>query len=193
MMKRRILSLLGGLIITIAASAQQPPGDSIGVYACLDNGIQKMSIIRYHDVVADNVLPSTFTIGLAEMKARYQFLGTTSPNRFRRQAHLRMYFRKLEEDGWVEGILFDPQYSVTDFHIARFDVKDGTRLLTGMTATIIKAKKGARFEKDMVVSYRKIREGVYDVFIDGKPGEYCLVFTGIKGNWAGFVYDFTIL
>jgi hypothetical protein len=34
---------------------------------------------------------------------------------------------------------------------------------------------------------------VYDVFIDGKPGEYCLVFTGIKGNWAGFVYDFTIL
>ena len=165
-MKRRILSLLGGLIITIAASAQQPPGDSIGVYACLDEGIQKMSIIRYHDVVADNVLPSTFTIGLAEMKARYQFLGTTSPNRFRRQAHLRMYFRKLEEEGWVEGILFDPQYSVTDFHIARFDVKDGTRLLT---------------------------EGVYDVFIDGKPGEYCLVFTGIKGNWAGFVYDFTIL
>ena len=193
MMKRRILSLLGGLIITIAASAQQPPGDSIGVYACLDEGIQKMNIIRYHDVVADNVLPSTFTIGLAEMKARYQFLGTTSPNRFRKQAHLRMYFRKLEEDGWVEGILFDPQYSVTDFHIARFDVKDGTRLLTGMTATIIKAKKGARFEKDMVVSYRKIREGVYDVFIDGKPGEYCLVFTGIKGNWAGFVYDFTIL
>ena len=152
-----------------------------------------MSIIRYHDVVADNVLPSTFTIGLAEMKARYQFLGTTSPNRFRKQAHLRMYFRKLEEEGWVEGILFDPQYSVTDFHIARFDVKDGTRLLTGMTATIIKAKKGARFEKDMVVSYRKIREGVYDVFIDGKPGEYCLVFTGIQGNWAGFVYDFTIL
>jgi hypothetical protein len=193
MMKRRILSLLGGLIITIAASAQQPPGDSIGVYACLDEGIQKMSIIRYHDVVADNVLPSTFTIGLAEMKARYQFLGATSPNHFRRQAHLRMYFRQLEEEGWVEGILFDPQYSVTDFHIARFDVKDGTRLLTGMTATIIKAKKGARFEKDMVVSYRKIREGVYDVFIDGKPGEYCLVFTGIKGNWAGFVYDFTIL
>ena len=193
MMKRRILSLLGGLIITIAASAQQPPGDSIGVYACLDEGIQKMNIIRYHDVVADNVLPSTFTIGLAEMKARYQFLGTTSPNRFRKQAHLRMYFRKLEEDGWVEGILFDPQYSVTDFHIARFDVKDGTRLLTGMTATIIKAKKGARFEKDMVVSYRKIREGVYDVFIDGTPGEYCLVFTGLKGNWAGFVYDFTIL
>lgn len=192
-MKQRILSLLGGLIITIAASAQQPPGDSIGVYACLDEGIQKMSIIRYHDVVADNVLPSTFTIGLAEMKARYQFLGTTSPNRFRKQAHLRMFFRKLEEEGWVEGILFDPQYSVTDFHIARFDVKDGTRLLTGMTATIIKAKKGARFEKDMVVSYRKIREGVYDVFIDGKPGEYCLVFTGIKGNWAGFVYDFTIL
>lgn len=192
-MKRRILSLLGGLIITIAASAQQPPGDSIGVYACLDEGIQKMSIIRYHDVVADNVLPSTFTIGLAEMKARYQFLGTTSPNHFRRQAHLRMYFRQLEEEGWVEGILFNPQYSVTDFHIARFDVKDGTRLLTGMTATIIKAKKGARFEKDMVVSYRKIREGVYDVFIDGKPGEYCLVFTGIKGNWAGFVYDFTIL
>ena len=137
-MKRRILSLLGGLIITIAASAQQPPGDSIGVYACLDEGIQKMSIIRYHDVVADNVLPSTFTIGLAEMKARYQFLGTTSPNRFRRQAHLRMYFRKLEEEGWVEGILFDPQYSVTDFHIARFDVKDGTRLLTGMTATIMR-------------------------------------------------------
>lgn len=192
-MKQRILSLLGGLIITIAASAQQPPGDSIGVYACLDEGIQKMSIIRYHDVVADNVLPSTFTIGLAEMKARYQFLGTTSPNHFRRQAHLRMYFRQLEEEGWVEGILFNPQYSVTDFHIARFDVKDGTRLLTGMTATIIKAKKGARFEKDMVVSYRKIREGVYDVFIDGKPGEYCLVFTGIKGNWAGFVYDFTIL
>lgn len=192
-MKQRILSLLGGLVITIAASAQQPPGDSIGVYACLDEGIQKMSIIRYHDVVADNVLPSTFTIGLAEMKARYQFIGTTSPNRFRKQAHLRMYFRKLEEKGWVEGILFDPQYSVTDFHIARFDVKDGTRLLTGMTATIIKAKKGAKFEKDMVVSYRKIREGVYDVFIDGKPGEYCLVFTGIKGNWAGFVYDFTIL
>ena len=192
-MKRRILSLLGGLIITIAASAQQPPGDSIGVYACLDEGIQKMSIIRYHDVVADNVLPSTFTIGLAEMKARYQFLGATSPNHFRRQAHLRMYCRNLEEEGWVEGILFDPQYSVTDFHIARFDVKDGTRLLTGMTATIIKAKKGAKFEKDMVVSYRKIREGVYDVFIDGKPGEYCLVFTGIKGNWAGFVYDFTIL
>ena len=192
-MKQRILSLLGGLIITIAASAQQPPGDSIGVYACLDEGIQKMSIIRYHDVVADNVLPSTFTIGLAEMKARYQFLGATSPNHFRCQAHLRMYFRQLEEEGWVEGILFDPQYSVTDFHIARFDVKDGTRLLTGMTATIIKAKKGARFEKDMVVSYRKIREGVYDVFIDGKPGEYCLVFTGIKGNWAGFVYDFTIL
>lgn len=193
MTKRYILSLLSGLLITIAASAQQPPGDSIGVYACLDEGIQKMNIIRYHDVVADNVIPSTFTIGLAEMKARYQFLGATSPNRFRHQAHLRMYFRKLEEEGWVEGILFDPQYSVTDFHIARFDVKDGTRLLTGMTATIIKAKKGAKFEKDMVVSYRQIREGVYDVFIDGKPGEYCLIFTGIKGNWAGFVYDFTIL
>jgi len=193
-MNRYLLSaFLLWLCLATEVHAQQPPGDSIGVYACQDGIATKMMIIRYHDVVADQVISSTFTLGLTEMKARYEFLGATSPHRFRQRAHMRMYFRKLEQEGWVEGILFDPQFSVTDFHVARFDVKDGTRLLTGMTATIIKAKKGAQFVKEMTVSYRKIREGVYDVFIDGKPGEYCLVFTGIKGNWAGFVYDFTIL
>ena len=51
---------------------------------------------------------------------------------------------------------------------------------------------GLETADDVVVSSTKLKEGVYDVTVDAKPGEYCIVFT-INGVGAyTSVFDFTI-
>lgn len=45
---------------------------------------------------------------------------------------------------------------------------------------------------DVVVSSTKLKEGVYDVTVNAKPGEYCIVFN-VNGVGAyTSVFDFTI-
>ncbi len=183
--------LLFVLMLPLAMSAQNST-DSLGVYAVTDSQVRKMEIIAFEDVKTDNVLASTFTLGFVGLKGRYVFEGKTSPHHFQKRAHFRMFFRQPQKVTNAEDIMFDAQYTVRDFHIGKFKQKKENRLLTGITATIIKTDETVNFEKKMTVWYREIRPGVYDVFVDGKPGEYCFVFTGIEGNWGGYVYDFTI-
>ena len=190
--KRIRTLLLCVLVLTPLTMMAQNGSDSLGVYAVTDGQIRKMAIIGYEDVKTDHVLASTFTLGFVGLKGRYVFAGRTSPHHFQKRAHFRMFFRQPQEVTKAEDILFDAQYTVRDFHVGKFKQKKKTRLLTGITATIIKTDETVKFVRDMTVWYRETRPGVYDVFVDGKAGEYCLVFTGIEGNWGGYVYDFTI-
>ena len=44
----------------------------------------------------------------------------------------------------------------------------------------------------MQVETKEIRNGVYDISVKGKPGEYCLMFTANGTGGFGGVFDFTI-
>ena len=89
------MTLLWMLILSPLTMSAQNDSDSLGVYAVTDGQIKKMEIIGYEDVKTDRVLASTFTLGFVGLKGRYVFAGRTSPHHFRKQAHFRMYFRKL--------------------------------------------------------------------------------------------------
>lgn len=85
-----------------------------------------------------------------------------------------------------------PAYSVKNFDVARFEVKKGKRMLTGVTASITGSKVGVSAADDLQVETAEVRTGVYDVTVKGKPGEYCLMFTANGTGGFGGVFDFTI-
>ncbi len=192
MSRRRVFVSVVAALWSLTGHAQVA-ADSLGIYAVSGDGTTvKMEVNAYDDLATGNALASALTVGLVPMKGDYVFNGATSSHHFRRRAHLRMYFKPAVNPTRAEQIIFDTCYAVTDFRVARMKVKDDRRLLEAISVNIVKAREGVVYDHDTHVSYRQLRPGVFDVYIDAKPGEYCLVFSGIKGNWGGYVYDFTI-
>lgn len=60
--------------------------------------------------------------------------------------------------------------------------------------------KGAKCDSSVKVNVEKINDNIYDVTVEGAPGEYCLTYNinksgtyeGNKGGGSRSVFDFTI-
>lgn len=178
-------------LLTGSAKAQTSP-DSVGVFAIHGEKATRIDKITHTGIKGSGGLASVATFGVAKIKSKLEFKGETSEHRFEETATLRIYFGNPSPQQMVNLYMFTPAYNIKNFDVARFDVKKGKRLLTGVKASIAGAHVGVESAEGLQVETKEIRNGVYDISVKGKPGEYCLMFTANGTGGFGGVFDFTI-
>jgi len=188
---KRILSITALVLVCLMATAQVP-SDSVGIFALMDGQAVRINKISHNAIKGTGGLASMATMGLAKIKSKMQFKGATSPNHFKGTATFRMYFGTPQTNDIVNLYQFTANYSAKDFEVARFDVKKNTRLLTGVTASLLGASVGVASADNLDVAVKELRPKVYEITVTGKPGEYCFMFVANGTNGFGGVYDFTI-
>lgn len=179
-MKRIFLSLL--LLIPTLLFAQVP-SDSVGVWAVSDNGMTRIKRIRPRLIKGS---------GFVKVKAKMEFDGATSDHIFNGTAKFRMYFGNAPITEIQNLYMFSSNHSPKDFEIGEFQVKKDSRLLTGVTAKPFSSQIGASESKKVAATVTKLRDGVYDISVSGKAGEYCIMFAGAGASGFGGVFDFTL-
>lgn len=178
--------------IKTIAKAYMNAGDSVGIYADIDGSYQLMESIKYSGVKV-NALGTALSYGIAKTKVKVEFAGSTSPYIFTGKAHFRMYFGMVPASKAQRLYMFSSNYTLRDFTISRFKVKKNKRqLVQGSFSLWGGNTSGLETDNDVIISSTKLKDGVYDIIINGKPGEYCIVFNsnGVGGYTS--VFDFTI-
>lgn len=179
-------------ILTSLAVNAQTETDSVGAYAFLGENYVQMKRITHASVKGSGGLASVATFGVAKIKAKLEFKGDTSPYQFKNKAIIRLYFGNPAPQDMVNLYMFSPAYSVENFGVARFDVKKGKRLLTGVSSSILGSKVGVDTAENLNIEMVELRPNVYEITIQGEPGEYCIMSTANGTGGFGGVFDFTI-
>lgn len=176
-MKKLLLSFIVLFCLSLSSHAQ---GDSIGVYAFNGSTYEPMRAIHYQKI----------KIGFGT--ASNVFAGKTSEHVFEKQAKFRLYFGHVPTDRMVECFCFSSDYSIKDFGIGEFKAKKDSRHMGAIQGFLLNVQTGTKLSKNVEVKTNTIREGVYELTITGKPGEYgiMLLRNGV-GSYLG-VYDFTL-
>lgn len=170
----------------------QTPTDSIGLYAIHDGKATRIEKLTHSAIKGSGGLASMATFGMAKMKSKLEFKGETSNHQFVGTATLRVYFGKPSPQQITELYMFTPTNSIKNFEVARFQVKKGKRLLTGVSVSLLGSRVGVPSSDEVQVETKEIREGVFEIIIKGEPGEYCLMNNSNGTGGFGGVFDFTI-
>ena len=141
-----------------------------------------------------NALGSALTYGIAKTKLKLIFQGSTSPYLFsNNKAHFRFYFGMVPASKAQRLYMFMSSYSLRDFSVSKFMVKSNKRQLTQGSYSIWQGSNtGLEFDEGVKISYKTIREGVFDVIVEAQPGQYCFVFNNNGAGGFNSVFDFTI-
>ncbi len=78
---KKLLVAFAGLLIAVSAIAQT---DSVGIYSVRGASVQRVEILKYNQTKISG--------GLLNKKAKLQFDGAASQNRFAGSATFRLYF-----------------------------------------------------------------------------------------------------
>lgn len=188
---KKIISAL--ILTTVFCSVNaQIPADSVGVFAIHGEEAIRIDKMTHSGIKTSGSLASMATFGVAKTKSKLEFKGATSDHHFEGTATLRIYFGNPSPQQMTNLYMFTPAYSIKDFEIAKFDVKKGKRLLTGVSMSITGSSIGVASAEDLEIETNQVRSGVYNITVKGIPGEYCLMFTANgTGGFSG-VFDFTI-
>lgn len=187
-MKRFAILLLAIIPLFIYA---QTPTDSVGLFAVYDTGLVRVEKITHSKVKGSGGLGSALTMGVAKIKAKLEFSGITSNTKFNGMAKFRFYFGNPPIEQIQNLYMFNATYSIKNFDVAKFEVKKGNRLLTGVSSSIMGSTVGVS-SADVQINTTEIKKGIYEVCITGEPGEYCIMFTANGTGGFGGVFDFTI-
>jgi len=203
---KKVISLLSFFCVSLFCAAQidqntvfqttkayMNAGDTVGVYATINGNPQLMEPIKYVGMKT-NALGSALTYGIAKTKLRLVFAGATSPYLFSEgRTHFKFYFGTVPASKAQRYYMFMNSYSLRDFSVSKFVVKSNKRQLTQGSYSIWQGNNtGLETDDAVKISYKTIREGVFDVTIEAQPGEYCFVFNNNGAGGFNTVFDFTI-
>lgn len=155
--------------------------DSIGIYA-VHNG----EIVQVEPMVAQAT-----RIGIG--KAKLEFDGASSENKFKGEAKFRLYFGVPSPFEAAKYFMFTPSRSIKEFGVCEFDSKKDRRRLTTNRVSMFSATIGTKRAKGLDVDIKEIDKNKYEITIKGEPGEYCIAhfMNGVAG-YSG-LFDFTLM
>ena len=191
-MKKYLLAAILAVSANSLMAQNNTPNDTVGIFAVANDTVVRINKITHQAIKGSGGLASVATFGAAKIKAKMEFKGATSPHQFDKTATLRLYFGQPPIQQIQALYMFTPNYTIEDFDVARFDVKKGKRLLTGVSTNIVGSTVGVQSADDMQIETKELRPNVYEIIVSGKPGEYCIMFTGNGTGGFGGVFDFTI-
>lgn len=167
--------------------------DSVGIYANIDNSLVAMKHIAFKEI------ERTGYTNPFKDKELIVFDGKTSPYQFTGAAHFRIYFTHDRNSISEYYNMFSSDYSIDDFFVVKFkQVSKGRQ----MTSAVVHSNRieGAKGDTSVNMNVTKVTDNIYDVTIEGQPGEYCLTYNlkssntgnGMKNSGSKSVFDFTI-
>ena len=168
--------------------------DSVGIYANIDNSLVAMKHIDFKEI------ERTGYINPFKDKELITFEGKTSPYAFAGgKATFRIYFTHDRNSISEFYDMFSSDYSIDDFFVVKFkSVGKGRQ----MTSAVVHSNRieGAKEDKSVKLEVKKVSDNVYDLTVEGQPGEYCLTYNnkqgntsnGMKNSGSKKVFDFTI-
>lgn len=167
--------------------------DSVGIYAHIGGNLVPMKYIEVKEI------ERTGYFNPFKDKELSLFGGKTSPYQFTGTAHFRIYFTHDRNSISEYYDMFSSDYTIDDFFVVKFkNVSKGRQ----MTSAVFHSNriKGAKYDSSVKVNVEKINDNIYDVTVEGAPGEYCLTYNinksgtyeGNKGGGSRSVFDFTI-
>ena len=192
-MKRLLLLLSVALLSNSYVKAQN---DSIGVYYETNNGLEKISPIRYTKTKT-NTLGAAFSMGIASSSIKKVYPEKTSRNVVNESPIFYFYYQKeVPFNQKTKYYMFYASDTPEDIILAKFKPKKKTRELSvGKVNAYSGFTMGTADDIDVNVEYEEIREGVFRVKFD-RPianGEYCFLLNEPDGVGAYmYVFDFTI-
>lgn len=177
------------------SGVQHAKMDSVGIYASIDGKLVAMKHINYHESTGTG-----FDNPLAKSKDLLVFNGKTSPYTFTGKARFRIYFTHDKYSISAYYDMFSSDYVIDDFYVSKFKIVPKGRQLTSATWNRQHTRaEGAKNDESVKLNVVKVRENVYDMIVEGAPGEYCLTYNLKKGTFGGSkntgsksVFDFTI-
>lgn len=184
--------LFSFLTFLCLSSFAQVPQDSVGIFAIENGKYVRMNKICYSKIKTSGGLAAAFSFGLAKVKAKYEYKGNTSIHKFKGLAKFRICFGIPRPEHATNLYMFTTPYSIENFEVAKFEVKKNKRLLTGVTVSILGSSVGVSGEEGLIINNKEISPGVYDFTVQGRPGEYCVIFTPNGTGVYNGVFDFTI-
>ncbi len=168
--------------------------DSVGIYANIDNSLVAMKHIDFQEI------ERTGYINPFKDKELITFEGKTSPYAFAGgKATFRIYFTHDRNSISEYYDMFSSDYSIDDFFVVKFKSVGKGRQMTSAVVHSYRIE-GAKEDKSVKLEVKKVSDNVYDLTVEGQPGEYCLTYNnkqgntsnGMKNSGSKKVFDFTI-
>ena len=162
--------------------------DSVGIYANIGGNLVAMKHIDANENrVTDTTFGSKWILTYNGKTSNYQFTGA---------AHFRMYFTHDRNSISEYYKMFSNNLTTEDFIVCKFKEKGQKREYIGAknSSAVFSdghTKSKADAAKDVNVKIQKVSDNVYDMTVEGTPGEYCLTWND-KDAASWTVFDFTI-
>lgn len=171
------------------AAMSQLKFDSVGIYTKKDDGLVAMKHVEaFENRTTLNDFAPKWILTYKGKTSNYQFTGG--------KAIFRVYFTHDKNSISEYYKMFSSDLTIDDFVVCHMKVKGNKREFIGARhgQRIIgygSTKSKAEEAKDVKVDVKKISENVYDMTVEGEPGEYCLTWNE-KARSSSVVFDFTI-
>lgn len=113
------------------------------------------------------------------------------------KAHMRLYFSNKKENLSEKYEMFTSTYTIDDLMISSLEVKknENNRLLSIGSYSelgLSKEKHGASQSQDVSIDVKDLGNGIYDVYIEGPTGEYCLLAQKNGKSPFNTIFDFSL-
>lgn len=195
------LFLIAFILVSFTAMAQWPmvlQSDTIGVFYRQNDKLVEIPSLSYSKIKTSGLMASALTFGAANITMANEYNKAASNNILAIGDTIVFYFGNSDTKDYAKQYIFAKTNSILNFSVAKFKVKKKSRVLTtGKSNAWTGGEFGTSVSDEIKLSYRKIREGVYEcVITDGTlSGEYCFMFNGVGAPAAGAyypVYDFSV-
>lgn len=171
------------------AAMSQLKLDSVGIYVNMGSGLVAMKHVdAFENRTTLNDFAPKWILTYKGKTSNYQFTGG--------KATFRVYFTHDRNSISEYYNMFSSDLTIDDFVVCHMKVKGNKREFIGARhgQRIIgygSTKSKAEEAKDVKVDWKKVSENIYDMTVEGEPGEYCLTWNE-KARSSSVVFDFTI-
>ncbi len=173
-----------------------PLKTDVGIAVISGTDTTQIHPIKYYKMKhGTNALAYGLTYGIAKIKNKALYKGSTSPNVVNVGDKLRFTFGHIPLEYMATLYMFQPQYSIRNFSLAAFSKKKDRRELTsGELSVWTGYDSGVTTENDDVkFTVETVAPNVYEATVtEAEPGEYCFIFVDGGAGVYTSVYDFTI-
>ena len=199
---KRLISAIIVVLWCIGVSAQfhdapiLPPDLNVGICIISAGDTTNIEPIKYYkQKLGSGAFLSGLTYGAAKVKNKNFYKGKTSPNTVKVGDTITFAFGPIPVQYISTLYMFQPQYTIRNFAVCKFEVKKDRRELTTASVNLwggadVGIKESSELEFDVTMS----ADGIYHATITKAiHGEYCFVFTDHGVGAYSSVFDFSVV
>lgn len=202
-MKKKTIILFCAILFSSISSFAQfhdvqvlPPDIEVGI-SIISNGdtIAIEPITYYKQKIGAGAFKSALTYGATKMKNKNFYKGKNSPNQIKEGDVIRFTFGEIPIEFMGSLYMFQPQYTIRNFSLCKFDVKkDRRELTTGEISLWSGSDLGVSENNNIEFEVKLVSGNIYEAkIIRATPGEYCFVFSDKGVGAYTSIFDFSVI